>query len=114
LCWSAIAQDTQRGAPKSQTPAAKAPGAVTAIVGADIHTVTQGVIRNGVVLVQDGKILRVGQDVPVPKDATVIDATGKIVAPGYVAINMAGIGLGAGGGRGGRGGGGGGGAGGDG
>jgi imidazolonepropionase-like amidohydrolase len=112
VALSALAQDAQRGAAKTQPKAAPvaAKTGLTAVVGADILTVTQGVVRNGVVLMQDGKILRVGSDVAVPKEATVIDATGKIVTPGLVGLNVSGIGMGAGGGggRGGRGGGGGG------
>jgi hypothetical protein len=72
---------------------AKKPGPVTAVVGADIYTVTHGIIRNGVVLVRDGKILRVGQDVPVPAGATVIDAAGKIVTPGFVTVSASGVGV---------------------
>lgn len=66
---------------------------VTAIVGADIYTVSRGVIRKGVILVQGGKILKVGQDIKPPEDATVIDASGKFVTPGFVAMNMSRIGL---------------------
>src|SRR6476659_746786 len=64
---------------------------VIAIVGADVYTVTREVIRAGTVLIQDGKILRVGQDLPVPEGAEVIDAKGKYVTPGYVALSMAGV-----------------------
>ncbi|MFK7770178.1 MAG: amidohydrolase family protein [Mariniblastus sp.] len=66
---------------------------ITAIVGADIHTVTGPMIRQGTILVQDGKILDVGQTVEVPKDAIVIDAAGKTITPGFVAISMQGIGV---------------------
>jgi imidazolonepropionase-like amidohydrolase len=66
---------------------------VTAIVGGDIVTVTSGTIRNGTVLIQDGKILKLGRDVEVPSDATVIDAKGRTITPGFVAISMSGVGL---------------------
>ncbi|MCR9201997.1 MAG: amidohydrolase family protein [Planctomycetaceae bacterium] len=66
---------------------------VTAIVGGDVYTVTQEVIRRGTVLVQDGKILDVGRDVKVPEGATVIDAKGMIVTPGFVSITTRGVGL---------------------
>jgi hypothetical protein len=72
---------------------AKKPAAITAIVGGDIHTVTKGVIRNGVILIQDGKILRVGQDVPIPAGATRLDATGKVVTPGFIAVSASGVGV---------------------
>src|SRR5258708_3058637 len=59
---------------------------VIAIVGGDVYTVTHEVIRGGTVLVKDGKILRVGQDLPIPEGATVIDAKGTYVTPGFVAL----------------------------
>src|SRR5439155_2946457 len=76
-------------------------GKVLAVVGGDVYTITHEVIRGGTVLVKDGKILKVGQDVPVPAGATVIDAKGKYVTPGFVAVSMAGVGLQAGGAQGG-------------
>src|SRR5437762_5977569 len=104
--------DTDTSKPPSADKKAKpAPekGKVLAIVGGDVYTVTHEVIRGGTVLVKDGKILRVGQDLAIPEGATVLDARGKYVTPGFVAVSMAGVGLrgadGAGGGR--RGGGGG-------
>jgi imidazolonepropionase-like amidohydrolase len=57
-----------------------------AIVGADVYTVTHEVVRRGTVLVRDGKIARVGQDVPVPEGFEVIEAQGKYVCPGFIAI----------------------------
>src|SRR2546430_7119522 len=64
-----------------------------AIVGGDVYTITHEVIRGGTVLVKDGKILRVGQDLAIPEGATVLDAKGKYVTPGFVALSMAGVGL---------------------
>ncbi len=72
---------------------AKQKSSVLAITGGDIHTVTNGVIRQGTVLVKDGKIAEVGSDVSIPEGAQVIDATGKIVSPGFVAISMSGLGV---------------------
>ncbi len=69
------------------------PQPVTAIVGGDIHTVTGAMLRQGTILVQDGKILEVGQAVEIPEGATVIDATGKTITPGFVAISMQGVGI---------------------
>jgi imidazolonepropionase-like amidohydrolase len=66
---------------------------VQAIVGGDVYTITREVIRGGTVLVKDGKIFRVGQDLPIPEGATVLDAKGKYVTPGFVALSMAGVGL---------------------
>ena len=77
---------------------------ITAIVGADIYTVTRGMIRGGVVLIQDGKIIQVGQDIPIPAGATKIDATGKVVTPGFITVSASGVAVRGGGGPGGGGG----------
>ena len=60
---------------------------VTAIQGGDLYTITDGIIRNGTILIEDGKISDIGQNIEVPKDAEVIDARGKVVMPGLIAIN---------------------------
>ncbi len=58
---------------------------LTAIKGGDIYTITSGIITNGTILIKDGKILRVGQGLDIPKDANVVDVRGKVVMPGLVA-----------------------------
>ena len=60
---------------------------VTVIQGGDLYTITDGIIRNGMILIEDGKISGIGQNIEVPKDAEVIDARGKVVMPGLVAVN---------------------------
>src|SRR5436309_7305029 len=104
LGLTASAQDAKKADAKAKE--AKKPGPVTAVVGADVYTITKGVIRNGVVLIQDGKILAVGQDVAVPEGATVLNAAGRVVTPGFVAVSATGVAVRAGGGPGGGGGGG--------
>lgn len=75
---------------KPSTP--KAAKKILAVVGGDVITVTKERIRNGTVLVEDGKIVKVGQNIEIPAEAQRIDATGKIVTPGFVAITMSGVG----------------------
>ncbi len=61
----------------------QAGAATTAIVNGKIHTVgPQGTIENGTVLIVDGRIAAVGEDVDIPADAETIDANGKVVTPG--------------------------------
>jgi imidazolonepropionase-like amidohydrolase len=88
---------------RTEGPKPPKPPSVTAIVGADVYTVTHGVIRNGVIIIQAGRILKVSQDAVVPEGATVLHAEGKIVTPGFVTVSASGVGL-AGAGRGGAGG----------
>jgi imidazolonepropionase-like amidohydrolase len=57
---------------------------VTVIQNATILTVTQGTVENGSILIRDGKIEAVGTDIDVPRDAQVLDATGKYVTPGII------------------------------
>lgn len=66
---------------------------VLAIVGGDIHTVTREVIRSGTVLIRDGKITKVGQRIDVPEGAEIIDATGMVVSPGFVALETSRVGV---------------------
>jgi imidazolonepropionase-like amidohydrolase len=63
--------------------AVNAAAATTAIVGGKVVTVgPQGTIENGTVLIVDGRIAAVGDDIRVPAGAKTIDASGKIVTPG--------------------------------
>lgn len=82
--------DDHKAASKDKT--AQRP-VVIAITGADVYTVTRGTIRGATVLVKDGKIAAVGQDVDVPASATRIDAMGKIVTPGFIAISASNLGI---------------------
>jgi imidazolonepropionase-like amidohydrolase len=57
---------------------------VVAITNATVLTVTRGTIERGTVLVRDGRIAAVGADIAVPRDATVVDASGRFVSPGII------------------------------
>ena len=62
-----------------------------AIYGADIHTITDGVIRRGVVLCKNDRILKVGTKVRIPKGARRLDAQGMQIYPGLVGVDTSGI-----------------------
>lgn len=55
-----------------------------AIKGGRIHTVTSGVIEDGVILFEGGKIAGVGTAIDIPSDAEVIDAGDRMVFPGFI------------------------------
>jgi imidazolonepropionase-like amidohydrolase len=65
--------------------AVKAQEKPIAFKGALIHTVAGAPIENGVLVVHKGKIVSVGKEgSTIPADATVMDATGKVILPGLV------------------------------
>jgi len=55
-----------------------------AIKGGKIYTITNGVIDRGTILIDGGKIVKVGKKIKIPDDAEIIDVSGKIVMPGLV------------------------------
>ena len=55
-----------------------------ALQGATIHTVTNGVIENGTILVASGVITAIGTDVQLPAGTRVVDASGKHIYPGLI------------------------------
>ncbi|MCJ7628374.1 MAG: amidohydrolase family protein [Longimicrobiales bacterium] len=54
-----------------------------AITNGEVHTVSGPVIPGGTVLVVNGVITAVGRDVTIPSGVRVLDATGKVVTPGF-------------------------------
>lgn len=66
--------------------AAPAAAQTIAITGGTVATaVGEQVIKNGTVIIRDGRIAAVGAGLAVPAGATVVDATGKTVTPGLIA-----------------------------
>jgi imidazolonepropionase-like amidohydrolase len=57
-----------------------------ALKGGKLLTITHGVIENGVIVMQNGKITAVGAagSVNIPANAQVIDATGETIYPGLI------------------------------
>ncbi len=60
------------------------PGRTTLIRGVNIFTAAGPLIRNGAILLQNGKIAAVGQTVEAPADALIIDGAGKYLTPGLI------------------------------
>lgn len=56
-----------------------------AITGATIYTQgEQGILQNATVIIEDGEVTSIGNDIRVPRGATVIEATGKSITPGMI------------------------------
>ncbi|MCI0531479.1 MAG: amidohydrolase family protein, partial [candidate division Zixibacteria bacterium] len=72
--------DVAFGAEKIPTPVA-----AIAYTGATIWTCgPEKIIENGTLLVENGKISKVGENVSIPKGAKIIDAKGKHITPGLI------------------------------
>lgn len=54
------------------------------IKNATVMTAIKGTLENTDILIQNGKITRIGKNLPTPATARVIDATGKYVTPGII------------------------------
>lgn len=59
-------------------------GQATLIKNATVMTAAKGTLENTDILIQNGKIARIGKNIAAPSGATVIDATGKYVIPGII------------------------------
>ncbi len=55
-----------------------------AIIGGTILPITSDPIENGVILVENGKIAKIGKNVDIPDNAEVIEAKGKYILPGFI------------------------------
>ncbi|MGV8983336.1 amidohydrolase [Clostridium sp.] len=54
------------------------------IKNANIHTMAKENFENGMILIHQGKIIAIGNDVRPPANAEIIDAKGKFVMPGMI------------------------------
>ena len=55
-----------------------------ALRGATIHTVTKGVIQNGTIIFDGGKITAIGANIAIPAGTKIVDVTGKHIYPGLI------------------------------
>jgi len=68
----------------ASVPASAQAGGTILVRGGTIHTAAGAPIRNGSVLIRDGKIVAIGANVSAPSGARIIDASGKVVVPGMI------------------------------
>ncbi len=89
LCILVVPAFAQPSPPPADKPPAP-PEPITVIMGGEVWTVTKGVIPGGTVVIKGTKIDKVGKDIPIPRDAKIVDAKGKVVTPGFVAVQVSG------------------------
>lgn len=58
----------------------------TAIINVKIYVTPTQVIEKGTLLIKDGKVVASGTTVTIPKNSTIIDATGKSIYPSFIDI----------------------------
>jgi imidazolonepropionase-like amidohydrolase len=68
----------------AQQKAANPAAGPVLIRNATVMTATKGTLANTDVLLQDGRIARIGKNLSAPAGATTIDATGKYLTPGII------------------------------
>lgn len=49
-----------------------------------IYTITEGILEKSSILIENGKIKEIGENISVPEGTEIFDAEGKIVMPGFV------------------------------
>lgn len=76
FCAIAIGQSTVLPTPQQK--------GVTVITNATVHNGNGKTIENATIVITDGKITAVGNNIPAPANATVVDAKGKQVYPGLI------------------------------
>lgn len=68
---------------KSDTPTG-----LVALTGARIITMKgDEVIENGSILIENNKIVSIGQNLPIPENTRIIDVTGKTIMPGMIDVH---------------------------
>jgi len=74
-----------KSAPAASSSAAPAANETVALKGGKLLTITHGVIENGVVVMQNGRITAIGgAGTAIPAGAKVVDVTGMTVYPGLI------------------------------
>jgi hypothetical protein len=59
-------------------------GEITVIKADRVDTITSGLIENGIIVIKDGRITAIGNDIEAPETANIIDVSDKTIFPGLV------------------------------
>lgn len=65
---------------------------ILAVKGGKIFTMSNGIIEDGIIIIENNRIADVGEDIVIPPGAEIIEAAGKIITPGlFDAYNQLGL-----------------------
>lgn len=78
LSLTAAAHDMVPGAPQSQP---------ILLQGGTLHTVTNGTLASTDLLFENGQIIAIGTNIPLPPNTQVVDISGQHVYPGLIALD---------------------------
>src|SRR5690606_8278758 len=79
-------QATPAPAPEAKVEPAKAEDKFLAITGGRVYTMAGPVLEGVTILAKNGSIIEIGPNVKVPDGAETIDASGRRIYPGLVAL----------------------------
>ncbi|MEE2902385.1 MAG: hypothetical protein VYC39_08645, partial [Myxococcota bacterium] len=68
----------------TDAPQVLAESGVVAFTNAQIYPVSSAPIKDGTLLLKNGKISAIGKNVVIPKEAKLVDCTGKWITPGFI------------------------------
>ena len=57
---------------------------VWALQGGKVYVEPEIIKENATIIMRDGLIKKVGTDIKIPKDATILDMNGKTIYPGFI------------------------------
>ena len=60
---------------------------ITAITNAHIYVSSTQEYKNGSILVKEGKVLKIGKKIKIPKGAHVVDLQGRTILPAFIELN---------------------------
>ena len=59
---------------------------MVAFKNATIYMSSEKVLKKGILLIKDGKVVSIGKSVKIPEGTTTIDLSGKIIYPSFIDI----------------------------
>ncbi len=72
---------------KPQNGVATSKSEITAITNAHIYVSSTQEFKNGSILINEGKVLKIGKKIKIPKGANVFDLQGRTVLPAFIELN---------------------------